>query len=200
MGETDAETEMTARRAAILAGGRGSRIGAPKATVLLSGRPLASYPADAASAAGLEPFLVAKSGTPLPDLGIEVVAEPDEPVHPLAGIVAALEHANAPVIVLACDLPFLPPALLAALATRPEPLVVPADPRPQPLVARWSPDLLPQLRSALATESPLGRVVAELGATALTAADLAPFGPPERIFANVNDREDLARAEESLAR
>ena len=143
MSAVEATGDGEARRAAILAGGRGSRIGASKATVLLAGRPLASYPADAAREAGLDPFFVAKAGTPLPDLGIEVVAEPDTPVHPLAGIVAALEHAAAPIVVLACDLPFLTPPLLVALATRPEPLVVPADPRPQPLVARWSPELLP---------------------------------------------------------
>ena len=199
MSAVEATGDGEARRAAILAGGRGSRIGASKATVLLAGRPLASYPADAAREAGLDPFFVAKAGTPLPDLGIEVVAEPDTPVHPLAGIVAALEHAAAPIVVLACDLPFLTPPLLVALATRPEPLVVPADPRPQPLVARWSPELLPRLRSALATATPLGRVAVELGAVPLAAPELEGYGSWDRIFTNVNDRDDLARAEAALS-
>jgi len=193
-----AGTGTTATRAAILAGGRGSRIGMPKATVEVAGRSLASYPVDAARAAGLDPFFVAKAATPLPDLGLETVVEPDEPAHPLAGIVAALEHTGEPLVVLACDLPFLPPPLLATLAARPEPLVVPADPRPQPLVARWTPELVPSLRSALATETPVGRVVADLGAVAVAGEELAAFGEPERIFANVNDLEGLARAEALL--
>lgn len=130
---------------------------------------------------------------------MEIVLEPEEPTHPLAGIVAALRHAGAPVIVLGCDFPFAPPALLRALAEAPEPLVVPAPGRdPQPLMARWTPELLPLLEEALTREEPLRRTVASLSPRLLDDTELARLGDPARAFFNVNTPEDL-RAAEALA-
>jgi molybdopterin-guanine dinucleotide biosynthesis protein A len=124
-----------------------------------------------------------------------VVAEPEEPTHPLAGIVAALRHAGGPVVIVGCDFPFAPPALLRALAEAPEPLVVPAPGNePQPLLARWSPELLPDLEEALALEEPLRRTVASLAPRLWDDAELARFGDPARAFLNVNTPDDLARA------
>ncbi|MBS1863919.1 MAG: molybdenum cofactor guanylyltransferase [Actinobacteria bacterium] len=199
---------------AVLAGGRGSRLGGAKAAVDLGGRPLISYPLAALAAAGLEAFVVAKTGTDLrrrplaPMSGhgtaagawegieaVEVVTEPAEPVHPLAGIVAALRHAGRPLVVLGCDFPFVPPTLLRALADAPEPLVVPAPgDNAQPLVARWSPALLPELEAALSREEPLRRTVAALSPRLLDDAALAPFGDLARAFFNVNDAADLRAA------
>ena len=173
-------------------------MGEPKAGIVLAGRPLISYPLAAASEAGLGVTVVAKASTRLPELDCEVLIEPEEPAHPLAGIVAALEAIGEPVVVLACDTPLVPPGLIAALAAREEALVVPADPRPQPLVARWSPELLPQLRSALATASPLKKLVAELGAEGIAGDELRQFGDPRRMFANVNEPTDLRRIEALL--
>jgi molybdopterin-guanine dinucleotide biosynthesis protein A len=131
---------------AVLAGGRGRRLGGGKATALLAGRPLLSYPLAAMAAAGIEAFVVAKPDTELPPFvsalptdtslppggaagaagsppgrpvvaGLpEVVLEAAEPSHPLVGIIAALRHAGRPVVVLAGDMPLASPALLAALA------------------------------------------------------------------------------------
>ncbi len=187
-----------ARHAAILAGGLSRRMGAPKAAMDLAGRPLISYPIAAARGAGLEPLVVAKAATPLPPLGCPLIREPDEPVHPLAGIVAALEHLAAPAIVLACDLPLLPPALLSELAARRAPFAMPAVPRAQPLVARYSPELLPQLRAGLARNEPLSLVAEGLGGDLLGAGELARFGDPGWIFANVNDRAELEAIESRL--
>jgi molybdenum cofactor guanylyltransferase len=128
-------------------------------------------------------------------LEVEVVLERGTPVHPLAGIVAALRHAGRPVVVLGCDFPFVPPALLRALAEAPEPLVVPAPGgEAQPLVARWSPPLLPQLDGALAREEPLRRTVASLSPRLLDDAELARLGDPARVFFNVNTPDDLRAA------
>jgi molybdopterin-guanine dinucleotide biosynthesis protein A len=206
---------------AVLAGGRGSRLGGAKATAELAGRPLIAYPLAALAAAGIEAFVVAKPSTDLrgrplarraglkttatgapgqrstaPGLSeVEVVVEPERPSHPLAGIVAALRHAGHPVVVLGCDFPFAPPALLRALAEATEPLVVPAPGGdPQPLMARWSPELLPRLEGALAREEPLRRTVAALVPRLLDDTELARFGDPSRAFLNVNTREDLKRA------
>jgi molybdopterin-guanine dinucleotide biosynthesis protein A len=181
--------------AAVLAGGRGTRLGGAKPTAELVGRPLISYPLAALAAAGMEAFVVVKPST-APELGeVRVVTEPEQPTHPLAGIVAALRHAGRPLVVVGCDFPFAPPPLLRALADAPEPLVVPAPGGdPQPLMARWSPELLPRLEGALDREEPLRRTVAALSPRLLDDTELARFGDPERAFLNVNTREDLARA------
>jgi molybdopterin-guanine dinucleotide biosynthesis protein A len=181
---------------AVLAGGRGSRLGGAKATVELARRPLISYPLAALAEAGIDAFVVAKPGTDLRPLEADIVTEPAEPIHPLTGIVAALRHAGRPLVVLGCDFPFAPPALLRTLADAPEPLVVPAPGgAPQPLMARWSPELLPQLKRALDREGPLRRTVASLAPRLLEDAELAPFGDPARTFFNVNTPADLGTAE-----
>ncbi len=187
-----------ALRAAILAGGGGRRMGGPKAGVELAGRPLIAHPIAAVRLAGLAPFVVAKPATPLPELRCPLVTEPAEPQHPLAGVVAALEHAEAPIVVLACDLPLLPAELIAELANRRARFAMPAEPAPQPLVARYTPGLLPLLREGLAGGRPLREVAAAIGGDALRAAELRGFGDPERMFANVNDREELRRIEADL--
>lgn len=191
-----------ALRAAVLAGGVGSRIGAgpgAKAGVELGGRPLASYPVTAARRAGLAPVVVAKAEMPLPDLACPVITEPAEPRHPLAGIIAALERLDAPLVVLACDLPLLPPELLAELAGRRARFAMPVEPHPQPLVARYTPGLLPRLRAALAAEQRLVAVAESLGGDALGGAELRGYGDPAVMFDNVNTSADLRRVSALLA-
>jgi molybdopterin-guanine dinucleotide biosynthesis protein A len=204
-GPDPADTIPTASTAlgAVLAGGRGSRIGGAKPTTELAGRPLISYPLAALASAGIAAFVVAKRGVGLgasasPDqarLPVSVVTEPDRPTHPLVGIVAALRHTGRPLVVLGCDFPFAPPALLRTLADAPEPLVVPAPGgEPQPLVARWSPELLPDLEAALTREEPLRRTIAALSPRLLDVAALAEYGDPTRAFFNVNTPADLRAA------
>jgi molybdopterin-guanine dinucleotide biosynthesis protein A len=187
-----------AHRIAILAGGAGSRMGSPKAGVELAGRALIEHGLAAARLARLSPVVVARDDSGLPELRASVLIEPAGPRHPLNGIVAALEHAREPIVVLACDLPLVPADLLAELARRRAPFAMPLSPRPQPLVARYSPGLLPRLREALASEEPMTRVALELGGDGLREAELRGFGDPERMFLNVNDREQLAAAERLL--
>jgi molybdenum cofactor guanylyltransferase len=185
---------------AVLAGGRGSRLGGAKATVELGGSPLISYPLAELAAAGLETVVCAKPGDELPPLAARLLAEPPEPRHPLCGIVTALRAAEGrPLVVVACDMPFPASGLLAHLARTPEPLVVPRlDGRLHPLLGRYGPALLPRLEAALEEEAPLTRTVESLGPRHLDERELARFGDPERLLFNVNDREDLRRAEALL--
>lgn len=187
-----------ALRAAILAGGAGVRMGGAKAAVELGGRPLASYAIAAARLAGLAPFVVAKAETALPDLGCPLLEEPAEPRHPLAGIVAALEHHSQPLVVVACDVPLVPAELLAELGHRRARFAMPVEPRPQPLVARYTPGLLPRLRQALDAREPLVAVAESLGGDGLRAGELRGYGDPGVMFDNVNSPEDLRRVERLL--
>jgi molybdenum cofactor guanylyltransferase len=186
---------------AILAGGRATRLGRPKATAPLGGRPLLERPLRALEAAGLETVVVAKRDTPLPPGAAPVWEEPDEPVHPLLGIVTALEQADArAVLVCGCDLPFLTPALVAHVVGIAAPLVIPrAGERFHPLLGRYTPGLLPALREALAREAPLHEALVALHPQILDGPQLRAFGDPARLLFNVNTPEDLERAEAMLS-
>lgn len=192
---------------AVLAGGRGERIGGDKPTRALAGRPLIDYSLAAAREAGLEALVVAKGETQLPSrLAERVLVEPDEPRHPLCGVIAALEHAAqsspAPgVVLVGCDMPFLTAALLAWLAAALEPAVLlELEGRPQPLPACCRAEHLPLLREALATEAPLREALQSLAPAIVGERELAYFGDPRRLCFSVNSAEDLATAERLLVR
>jgi molybdenum cofactor guanylyltransferase len=173
---------------AVLAGGRGRRLGGAKPLAELAGAPLIARPLAAAAAAGLPAVVVTKPATALPALGVPVWEEPAEPVHPLLGIVTALERAGGPVVAVGCDMPFVTAELLGRLAAGPEGAVR-AGGRLAPLPARYEVAWLPALREALAAEAPLR---ATLEALAPAAFELE--GPP-RVLDSVNSPEELAAAE-----
>lgn len=186
---------------AVLAGGEGSRLGGAKALVTLAGRPLIAYPLGAAREAGLEAIVVAKSSSRLPEaLGARKLLEPEEPVHPLSGVVAALREGGAEaVLVLGCDMPFVPPALLAHMASLEGDVALDVDGRLQPLPSRIGVGGLASLERSLRAREPLGRAIAALDPQVLEGSSLASFGDPVRMCFSVNAHDDLAQAERWLA-
>lgn len=180
----------------VLAGGTGRRMGGAKPSALLAGRPLISYPLAALSAVLTNVAVVAKTGTVLPDLGgpVALWCEPDEPQHPLAGVVEALRRADGrAVVVLACDMPLVTAGLVGALAGREiseaAALVTRAGGRLQPLCARYEPQALALLQDF----DPDGRAVEQV--TALRHAVLEVDAEQLR---NVNNAEQLADVEALL--
>jgi molybdopterin-guanine dinucleotide biosynthesis protein A len=171
---------------AVLAGGRGRRMGGRKTIARLHGAPLISHPLAAAAEAGLEAVVVAKGGTLLPALGVPVWQEPDEPVHPLLGIVTALERAERPVLAVACDMPYLTAELLQRLAVGPE-AAVRAGGRLAPVPARYEWAQLAALRVALEREASLQSTLAALGPAAIDGVD-------EHVVASINTLEQLRDA------
>jgi molybdopterin-guanine dinucleotide biosynthesis protein A len=170
-------------RVAVLAGGRGSRLGGAKATALLRGEPLIAHVLRAAEDA----VVVAKRDTPLPPLEVPVWIEPDEPVHPLTGLVYALERG--PCVAVACDQPWLTAALRAELAEARAVACVNGEYEPFP--GYYDPAQLPALREALAEEASLRRTLARLAPPRLE-VDAA-------LVASVNTPEALAAAERTGA-
>jgi molybdenum cofactor guanylyltransferase len=180
---------------AVLAGGEGRRLGAgSKAAVQLAGRPLVEYPLEALAAVCERVAVVCKRDTRLPELaGAERWDEPDEPRHPLTGIVHALETGGAPVLVCAADMPFVTVdacrTLIQGAAGSPA-VVASAAGVLQPTFGLYAPAALDVLRAA-PPDAPLTRTVEAL--------DPARVALPPSLVRSINTPEQLADAEALLA-
>jgi molybdopterin-guanine dinucleotide biosynthesis protein A len=183
----------------VLAGGDGRRIGGDKAIVELEGRPLILYPLEALHEVCDEVAVVAKRDTVLPSLGgvADVWIEPDEPRHPICGVVHALGLSRGrPVLVVAVDLPLVDAATLRLLVDAADggaPAVIPrAHGRLQPFCALYAPGALRGLES-FDPEERATDVVERLGAMIVEPDD-------DMAFFNVNRPEDLLQASVLLRR
>jgi molybdenum cofactor guanylyltransferase len=178
---------------AILAGGRGRRMGGGKPARELGGRPLIAWPAAALGEACARVAVVAKADVELPALpGVERWDEPDPEHHPARGIAHALERAGGPVLVCAADMPFVTSdacrTLIEALGDAPAAVAV-AGGVMQPVFAAYAPPALEAFRAA-PPDAALIRTVDGLGPV-LVEVDPA-------VVRSVNTEEDLARAEAEL--
>lgn len=170
----------------VLAGGASRRMGWDKALSslpVLAAERLAAVCAEVAVADGGRGLLPG-----LPSL-------PDGPGRgPAAGILgAAAAYPGRPLLVLACDLPRVPAALLAELVQGGYDWVVPRWSRGlEPLCALYGPAALALLaeKKILAPHRLAGE---DLAIRYLEEDDLARFGPPEEVFLNLNTPEDWNR-------
>ena len=171
----------------ILAGGHGRRMGGGKAARELKGRPLASYPAAALRASCGRVAIVAKRDSRLPLLeGVERWDEPDEPRHPLTGIVHALERAGEDVLVCAADMPRVTPEACRRLIEARA--IAASGGRLQPVFGVYRVEWLDALRAAPADRS-LTRTVEALHPPSL---DL-----PADVVLSIDTPETLRAAEEA---
>lgn len=181
---------------AVLAGGRGRRMGSvSKPAMRLGGRPLIEYPLAALGKVCDPVVVITKRDVALPALppGVARWREPDKPRHPLTGLVHALERASGPVLVCAADMPFVSVAALENLLEglgQAGAVVAEAQRRLQPLLALYAPEALGVLRSA--------EPGASLTSTVL-ALDPLIVVVPERDATSVDTPEALQRAEASLS-
>jgi len=183
----------------VLAGGLGRRMGGSKAVVKLGRRPLISYPLESMWRALGNVAIVAKVDTELPGVpGVAVWIEPEEPRHPLTGIIHALCVADGrPVVVCAADMPFVGPALLSAIAHA-DPgeapaVVVSSAGELQPLLGCYQPSALKRLTGIEFTGVPLRKAIAAIEPALYEVED------PDAIF-NVNSPDELLRAAAILDR
>jgi molybdopterin-guanine dinucleotide biosynthesis protein A len=125
---------------AVLCGGASRRMGIDKAGVEVDGIPMARRVVDVLAAAGCSPVIaVGGDATALGRLGLDVLEDGFPGQGPLGGIVTALT-VGAPIAVVACDLPDLRPATVAALiaALDGHDVAVALSDRPEPLCAVWA--------------------------------------------------------------
>jgi len=189
--------------AAVLVGGLSSRMGRNKAMLALGRITALQHVLRAAREAQAGPVcLVGREGEagPYQQALPELELATDDPARPrcaLAGIEAALRWAPGRVLVLACDLPLAPPALLARLISlAPEADVVAlAGPRgPEPLVAVYGQGCLGPIERAFAE----GRLKArsfhgEVRVELLPESDRLGLDPKGYAFWNMNTPQDYER-------
>jgi len=188
------------RSAAILAGGKSSRMGTNKALLEVGGSPMLRRTAGLLRPLVEDLFVVADDPAPYADLGLPVV--PD--VHPgcgaAGGIHAALSRAAHPLVLcVACDMPHLSRALLELLLAAALPEDDALLPRvrgyPEPLLAVYGRGALPGFEHAIgAGRLRVVHALEGLRVRYVEERELAAADPGLRSFVNVNTPAELASA------
>ncbi len=184
---------------AVLAGGRGLRLGGTRKALLRSG----GEPLLARTLRALDPLfaarvVVADDPEPYRPFGVPIVPDPIPGRGAPGGLLAALRAARTPwVFLVACDMPAIDGAVVASLARHREadrPCLATIDGRPEPLHAFWPVSAEPLLARLLATGEPSFRdLLAEIGSVGVPIERLeAERAGARASFANVNRPEDLA--------
>jgi molybdopterin-guanine dinucleotide biosynthesis protein A len=176
----------------VVAGGASSRFGSDKALAILDGETLVER-AHRTLREVCGETVVADAGRGLLS-GVDSVADGDGE-GPIAAILGAARHRpGRALLVLACDLPRVPAALLQRLTSESADWVVPRHAGGlEPLCALYRPRAL----EALALQVGRGDFAlhhldqAAIEARYLDAGEFADLGEPRRLFANVNTTDDL---------
>ena len=185
--------------AVLLAGGKSSRMGQDKATLLFRGEPL--WKTQLEILRHLQPakiFVSAQNNPAWRPLDVEFV--PDEGVSrgPLSGIVATLSKMDTEhLLVLGIDMPFMTAGYLKQLGARAQReagVVCVIDGRAEPLAAVYPRTARVELATALAgSDFSLQPVVRKL----VAGGKLSPVGvttADRSLFRNLNEPTDLAEA------
>ncbi len=187
---------------AVLAGGRGRRVGGDKQSLVIAGQTLAHRAVDALHALGLEIAFVLRPGQPEPSAaqGSSILRDEIDGAGPVGGLQALLRWLPVEwVLVVPCDQPFLERELLRGLLAQPKgdvDVVVgqPAD-LLEPLPGLYRRTCLPAVERALAHGNRSMRdLLASLRVRAVSEASLRRWDPQLLSYVNVNTPADLARA------
>jgi molybdopterin-guanine dinucleotide biosynthesis protein A len=194
-------TERPPLAAAILTGGRASRLGGVrKATLSVGGTPIIARQIAVLARLAAPIFLVTSMEAPA-DADLSVVRDEFPGCGALGGIYTAIVASPHPrTLVVACDMPFLSGALIEHLASIDADLVIPRTERGyEPLCAIYSRACAAPIRARLArgeleaSRLPEGVRVAEVGPETLVAYD-----PDGLLFVNVNTPHDYERATDAI--
>jgi molybdopterin-guanine dinucleotide biosynthesis protein A len=193
---------------AIIAGGRSRRYGSPKALARVGGDAVIARVARALREAGTEVVVVTESTAVADAAGTRSRGDRIAGLGALGGIHAALrwaEEEDRPgALAVGCDMPFLSPPLLQRILELARSLpgadvVAPEGGGPrmiEPLCAWYGVSCLPAIERAVARED--HRLIgfhADVRVRRIPLDEVTRFGPPERLFLNINSPGDRDRAE-----
>jgi molybdopterin-guanine dinucleotide biosynthesis protein A len=196
---TPADAAVLPSTAIVLAGGRSTRMGRPKALLPFGDRPLILHVVETLSPLFTDVVVVAAPSQVLPELPATVVRDEVAFQGPVAGIGRGLAAAGMDVsFVISCDSVFLDPRLIRHLVDRVEDhdAAVPHwHGRFQPLHAVYRRTVLPHLEARLARgELRLTAVLDTVKTRRIDEAEIRAFDPEGLSFFNVNTPDDYAWA------
>ena len=195
----------------VQAGGMSSRMGCDKARMLFCGEPLIERVVERLALVGSE--LVVTTSRPeelayleereFDGLVPRVVVDIDGPAGAMRGIASSLAAARLPLVaIVACDMPFVSPELIGALADRvkegPLDVCVPREERGiEPLCAVWHREAcVPVARELLASDRQRIRcLIDRVNASYLDEPQIIEAAGSTLCFENVNTPEEFAAAE-----
>ena len=183
--------------AIVLAGGRSSRMGEPKALLDWHGEPLVHHVAGILAQVCRPVIVVAAAGqsVPLPQ-GVEIAVDAAPGRGPLEGVAAgirALDGRSQAIFLAAVDLPLLHPAFVGQMLTALpgfDAAVAVADGRDQPLAAAYDARLLERAPQLLAAGE--ARVTALLEHGLIRRLTVAELVEPDSLR-NVNTQAEYRR-------
>lgn len=181
---------------AVLAGGRSRRMGQDKALLVVDSEPLVVRVARRLEAV-CDRVVIAGDSHSLDGLGYPRITDAAADVGPLGGIVAALEVAATPLVaVVAVDMPFAAPSVLAQLArtwTGQAAVVPVVSGRVQPLHGVYATGRSADFRRCMEMGMHrLSDVLTEVGARAVNQSVWGCAAPDGSFATNVNRPEDFA--------
>lgn len=189
----------------ILAGGRSRRMGRDKALLPLPGDHQSTFISHLAAVLALscdEVVLVARDAEQAASCvlpGVAAVTDQVAEVGPLMGLYSGLRSIHAThALVVAVDMPFVQPALIAFLLSFPrdDALLVPVvDEVPQVLLSVYPRSLLPTIESCLRSGERGPRALLKAARVRyVEEAQLRQIDPHLRSFVNLNTPQDLANS------
>ncbi len=184
---------------AILAGGRARRFdGRDKSRLVVDGTSIIVRQIQLLQRVTGDVFLVGHAPERFADLGLRTVEDRVAGAGALGGIYSALASTTADrVLVVACDMPFLVEPLLQSLlvlAASGDGAWVRTRRGPEPLVACYRQSARERIREAIeAGHLKAADLGLQLRMGELSEQDMAAFGDPDRVLANLNTPEDYAR-------
>lgn len=186
---------------AILAGGQSRRMGHNKALLQLHGQPLIEHVLSAARPLALPTFVVGDPTT-YPHLKLPVHPDLYPDLGPIGGLYTALEKAAGPVLLLACDLPFLTPEFLRYILSRRgnhQAIVPRTKEGTQPLCALYELSCLTAIETAIAAKQlSMRRLLSALNVDEIEQATWRAYDKRNLLFANLNTPEEFERVQKSL--
>jgi molybdopterin-guanine dinucleotide biosynthesis protein A len=195
-----AKIEGIACSGAVLAGGESRRFGQDKAHAMLAGKPLVSHVVETLETLFEDVLIVTNEPVSFEPFDVTVVTDIVRGAGSLGGLLTALVHARAErCFVVACDMPFLNPALIRRMLGRCQgfDVVVPSvQSRMQPLHAIYSRRCIGPIQEMIAQrEFRIFDFYPEVLTLRLDERVCQELDPEDRSFENINTQEELTRAQ-----
>ena len=184
--------------AIILAGGDSRRMGRDKANLPFAGKTLIQTVI--ATMQQLFPAIIVSVREPRPEIGLPQVCDMHADGGPLTGLVTTLGRIATPwAFVVACDMPFVSPAMVEQLAQHraQQQAVIPlVHGQVQPLAAFYAINALPWMRASLALgDKSLMGAISHLNVSYVDESQILKADPQLRSFFDLDTVQDVAIAQ-----